>query len=154
MAKPSEKTFILGLSGLSSSGKTTLSRLLRTAFSPSCFILHEDDFYRPEVEIPIVDGLSDWDCAEAIDFPAMMRALDHIHIHGELPGDLDSKEDQNTAGKSGVSSQEVEDARQKIQESGVRINLAILDGFLLFHDDEVMSGLDAKIFLRVPYEKV
>lgn len=154
MAKSNEKAFILGLSGLSSSGKTTLSRLLRTVFGPSCSILHQDDFYLPEEELPMVDGLRDWDCVEAIDFPAMMRALDHIRTHGELPGDLDSKEDQNTIGKSGVSSQETEDVRRVVRESGLEVNLKILDGFLLFHDDEVISWLDARIFLRVPYEKV
>lgn len=102
----------------------------------------------------MVDGLADWDCAGAIDFPAMARALRHVHAHGTLPHDLDSKEDQNAIGDSGVSEREVEEARRTVQRSGVEVNLAIMEGFLLFHDDGVMSGLDAKIFLRAPYEKV
>lgn len=40
---------VIGLSGCSSSGKTTLARLLRDIF-PNTFILHEDDFYKPESE--------------------------------------------------------------------------------------------------------
>lgn len=102
----------------------------------------------------MVDGLRDWDCVEAVDFPAMIRVLGYIRTHGELPDELDSKEDQNTIGNSGVSLQEVEDVGRVVRESGLEINLKILDGFLLFHDDEVMSLLDAKIFLRAPYEKV
>jgi uridine kinase len=43
------KAFIIGISGCSSSGKTTLARLLRDIF-PDSFILHEDDFYKPEEE--------------------------------------------------------------------------------------------------------
>jgi nicotinamide/nicotinate riboside kinase len=43
------KAVVVGISGCSSSGKTTLSRLLRDIF-PNTFVLHEDDFYRPEVE--------------------------------------------------------------------------------------------------------
>lgn len=43
------KALVVGLSGCSSSGKTTLARLLRDIF-PSTFILHEDDFYKPEDE--------------------------------------------------------------------------------------------------------
>lgn len=43
------KAAIVGISGASSSGKTTLARLLRDIF-PSTFILHEDDFYKPESE--------------------------------------------------------------------------------------------------------
>jgi nicotinamide/nicotinate riboside kinase len=48
----SKKTIIIGLSGPSSSGKTTLARLLRTIFEIDgrvrTFIIHEDDFYYPD----------------------------------------------------------------------------------------------------------
>ena len=47
------KALIVGVSGCSSSGKTTLARLLRDIF-PHTFILHEDDFYRPENEYVIL----------------------------------------------------------------------------------------------------
>ena len=42
-----KKAVVIGISGCSSSGKTTLARLLRDIF-PNTFILHEDDFYKPE----------------------------------------------------------------------------------------------------------
>ena len=44
-----KKAVIVGISGASSSGKTTLARLLRDIF-PNSFILHQDDFYKPETE--------------------------------------------------------------------------------------------------------
>lgn len=43
------KAVVVGISGASSSGKTTLARLLRDVF-PNTFVLHEDDFYKPENE--------------------------------------------------------------------------------------------------------
>ncbi len=43
------KAVIVGISGASSSGKTTLARLLRDVF-PNTFVLHEDDFYKAESE--------------------------------------------------------------------------------------------------------
>lgn len=43
------RTIIVGISGCSSSGKTTLARLLRDMF-PETFILHEYDFYKAESE--------------------------------------------------------------------------------------------------------
>jgi nicotinamide/nicotinate riboside kinase len=49
MVKSGRKALVVGVSGASSSGKTTLSRLLRDIF-PNSFILHEDDFYKPEKE--------------------------------------------------------------------------------------------------------
>lgn len=44
-----QKAVVVGVSGVSSSGKTTLARLLRDIF-PNTFILHQDDFYKPESE--------------------------------------------------------------------------------------------------------
>jgi nicotinamide/nicotinate riboside kinase len=41
------RAITIGISGCSSSGKTTLARLLRDMF-PNTFILHQDDFYKPE----------------------------------------------------------------------------------------------------------
>ncbi|KAK4133289.1 hypothetical protein BT67DRAFT_424242 [Trichocladium antarcticum] len=79
-----QRAVIVGISGCSSSGKTTLARLLRDMF-PETFILHEDDFYKPESELPIKDGLVDWDCADAISFPDLERALCHIRATGTYP---------------------------------------------------------------------
>lgn len=98
-----QKAVIVGLSGCSSSGKTTLARLLRDIF-PNTFILHEDDFYRPEEEsvyspkltdrfvlliflcrLPMKDGLLDWDCAESLNIPDMEKALSHIRLQGTFP---------------------------------------------------------------------
>lgn len=47
---------VVGISGPSSSGKTTLARLLRTAFTPTqgsninikTLLVHEDDFYKAD----------------------------------------------------------------------------------------------------------
>jgi nicotinamide/nicotinate riboside kinase len=56
----STRTLIIGLSGPSCSGKSTLARLLRSIFNIklpgltlSLFILHEDDFYKPDNQIPV-----------------------------------------------------------------------------------------------------
>ncbi|PBP21665.1 nicotinamide riboside kinase 1 [Diplocarpon rosae] len=125
----SRKAIVVGISGCSSSGKTTLSRLLRDIF-PNSFVLHEDDFYRPETELPTRHGFLDWDCAEAISVPDIVKSLAHIHKEGTFPvsssslshryehgvpfqsepdilinsqPDLDSKEDQNSVGKCPVS---------------------------------------------------
>ncbi|KAK7746970.1 ribosylnicotinamide kinase [Cytospora paraplurivora] len=98
-----QKAVVVGLSGCSSSGKTTLARLLRDIF-PNTFILHEDDFYRPEeesvfaemrwLEIPLADtpprlpfkgGVRDWDCAESINIPDLEKALSYIRAEGAFP---------------------------------------------------------------------
>lgn len=49
MGDSAKTALVVGISGCSSSGKTTLARLLRDIF-PNTFILHEDDFYKEEKE--------------------------------------------------------------------------------------------------------
>lgn len=156
---------VLGLSGCSSSGKTTLARLLRSVF-PHTFILHEDDFYKPEECLPFRNGLRDWDCAASIDMDGLQAALQYIHKHGSLPRWLESKEDRNEVGPSGVDAAVVErlsaDVRQwASQGAGKRAlgedkPLAILDGFLLFGESVkagVRTSIDVKILLRGNYAK-
>ncbi|KAK8107677.1 P-loop containing nucleoside triphosphate hydrolase protein [Apiospora kogelbergensis] len=125
------KAVIVGISGASSSGKTTLARLLRDIF-PNTFILHEDDFYKAESELPMRDGLLDWDCAAAIDIPGMAKALSYIRQHAAFPVSLmqnqqhtsrtdhgtkpfvDSKEDKNSVGQCPVSDAKRQEMREKV----------------------------------------
>ncbi|AEO61584.1 hypothetical protein MYCTH_2311889 [Thermothelomyces thermophilus ATCC 42464] len=91
------RTITIGISGCSSSGKTTLARLLRDMF-PETFILHEDDFYKAESELPIKDGFADWDCPESISIPDLEAALAHVRATGTFPPNVNSLEDLNTVG--------------------------------------------------------
>jgi len=124
-------TLVVGLSGPSSSGKTTLARLLRQIFSITTnkislrlFILHEDDFYKTDKLIPRntfssaehgTRELDDWDCVESLDLPLLKRVMTHVKDHGALPSDFASKEDQNTIGESGVSDDVIESCRREIE---------------------------------------
>ncbi|WEW60814.1 ribosylnicotinamide kinase [Emydomyces testavorans] len=125
-----QKTLIVGLSGPSSSGKTTLARLLRTVFTPPPsadgtpaattptirpFILHEDDFYKPDDQLSARQNggipmpqiiyiitttssghpVQDWDTLDALDIPQLQTTLAYIRAHGNLPAGLKSKEDLN-----------------------------------------------------------
>ncbi|KOS18759.1 Nicotinamide riboside kinase [Escovopsis weberi] len=166
------RALIVAISGCSSSGKTTLARLLRDIF-PGAFILHEDDFYRPETELPLKDGLLDWDCAEAIDVPALADALSFIRRNASLPPSLVSKEDKNSVGKCPVQPSTISSLKAKVasrlpsptppQPRPSHLNppaaaaprICLLDGFLLYPPSmqPVPSRLDLRIFLRTSYAK-
>ncbi|KAL6882374.1 P-loop containing nucleoside triphosphate hydrolase protein [Trichoderma longibrachiatum] len=169
---PPKKALIVALSGCSSSGKTTLARLLRDIF-PNTFILHEDDFYRPEAELPIKNGLVDWDCPESIDIPAMAQALSYIRENASFPPTLDSKEDQNSVGPSPIppsltshlkskvlshlppSHPLLSDSSSTTTAATANLKICILDGFLLYTTamSPIQPLLDLKIFLRASYAK-
>ncbi|KAG5983694.1 hypothetical protein E4U55_007443 [Claviceps digitariae] len=158
----SPHALIIGISGCSSSGKTTLARLLRDIF-PNTFILHQDDFYRPEQELPSKDGLLDWDCAGAIDVPAMADALSYIRRHAAFPPSLSSKEDQNSLGKCPVPDSLIAALRTKVHHAlpathplkNNSLRLCLLDGFLLYAPSmaAIQPHLDVKFFVRTSYAR-
>ncbi|KAK5660796.1 hypothetical protein OQA88_12164 [Cercophora sp. LCS_1] len=164
--KPPPKAITIGISGCSSSGKTTLARLLRDIF-PSTFILHQDDFYLPETSLPTKHGLLDWDCAAAISIPDLESALSHIRTHGTFPPTISSKEDQNSVGTIPVTDAQLSEIRNRVSQwlspgspghkiFSSEIRICLLDGFLLYSPPEftqVMSNLDIKLFLLVSREK-
>ncbi|KAK4164991.1 putative nicotinamide riboside kinase 1 [Cladorrhinum sp. PSN259] len=152
-----QKAIIIGISGCSSSGKTTLARLLRDIF-PNTFILHEDDFYRPESELPTKHGLLDWDCPESLDLPLLQRALLHIRSTGTFPDFISSKEDQNSVGSlpPTITPSLISHLESTIP-SDFKTPICVLDGFLLYTHahplfTQVLDLLDIKLFLLATKE--
>ncbi|KAK2768457.1 ribosylnicotinamide kinase [Arachnomyces sp. PD_36] len=130
---PKQETIIVGISGPSSSGKTTIARLLRRIFSVSrgdegasdkdagieSFLVHEDDFYYTDDKIPLAttpsgELVQDWDTIDAIDVARFSSALSYIRNNGALPPFLKSKEDLNEVKDSGISDETVERFRKLV----------------------------------------
>jgi len=156
MASP--ESFLLGISGPSSSGKTTLARLLRDII-PNSYILHEDDFYKTDAEIPVdpESGLQDWDCLGSLNLPALEAAMKHIKSTGTLPPDLESKEDKNSVGEVKVDAatiDELKERAQRLPSQNHGAKVAIIDGFLLYSHElaSIHEIFDAKLFLRTDHE--
>ncbi|SMQ45609.1 unnamed protein product [Zymoseptoria tritici ST99CH_3D7] len=148
------KAIIIGVSGISSSGKTTLARILRDIF-PRTWILHEDDFYKTDQDIPITDGIANWDCLDAIDLPALEAALSYIRQHGMSPPSFVSKEDDNSVGKVDVDKVLIDDLKWKASKWMFADTppICIIDGFLLYSENMkvIRDQFDIKLFLRTDY---
>ncbi|KAL8720472.1 MAG: hypothetical protein Q9225_002660 [Loekoesia sp. 1 TL-2023] len=166
---------IVAISGLSSTGKSTVASHLPLTFPPpfySLTIIHVDDFYKPQAELPLREGLLDWDCAGSLDWPKLEAAVrrwrggEHVE-----EGKVNPQPEIDNTGAAGESKEEggitqalVEELRDEVEdttrspklekgrESPQRI--LILDGFLLFTPSvpsTFRSLLDLKILLRAPY---
>ncbi|KEF57620.1 uncharacterized protein A1O9_05538 [Exophiala aquamarina CBS 119918] len=135
-------TIVLGLSGPSSSGKTTLARLLRSTFNTTIsstaqqqqepckltlrlFILHQDDFYLTDALVPVINvssqefatrDLQDWDCVESLDLGLFEDTLRHVKQYGRVPDGSVSKEDQNAVGESGVDDDEIRRVKGAVED--------------------------------------
>jgi len=119
--------------------------------------------YKPDNDIPVDEesGYANWDCAGSLDMTAFIDAMRYIRDHeGQFPPTLDSKEDQNELGQSGVPDHVV----QVIHEEVVTQNLAkrgetdlllcFVDGFRLYSEPDVIKELEVRLLVRAPYEKL
>ncbi|KAK3842487.1 MAG: P-loop containing nucleoside triphosphate hydrolase protein [Linnemannia gamsii] len=158
------RVITIGLSGPSSGGKTTVSRYLRKIL-PNSTIVHQDDFYKPEAQLPIdpKTGLANWDCPDAIDFSALISTLLHVKQHGVFPEGFDSLEDKNPVGSKEVSTPIADDVLgglsdkiiAQIRKEGVNVaatKFVILDGFILYVNEELRDTIDVSFFLTAPYQ--
>ncbi|KAG2419572.1 hypothetical protein HFD88_004368 [Aspergillus terreus] len=175
-------TKIIGISGPSSSGKTTLARLLQGIFSQldfphlTTFIIHEDDFYFPDDKIPYTTTptgktIQDWDTIAAIDVPLLASALRYVRTHGALPPRLKSIQDLNEASDAGVPADVLVQLRAEVSARLARrpatepSTVAFLEGFLLYAPPPgtkdqthvlraVHDQIDVRLFLPAPYDLV
>lgn len=82
---------ILGIGGVSRSGKTTLTKLLKQRLFPDAYLIHQDDYVVPENKMPHWNEELDWEHPACIDFNRMSEAIlgatkrhNHVIVEGFL----------------------------------------------------------------------
>lgn len=145
------KAIIVGISGVSTSGKTTLARLLRDIF-PGSRVLHGDDFYKIDSEIPVRDGVQDWDCVESLDLDLFRDSLQSIRKDTDPPPGFRSKEDENEVQPSNVDLDLVTKLKDEVLKNGTGDSppLVIVEGFLLYAQEmrDIWESIDVRMFLH------
>ncbi len=67
---------IIGIGGVSMSGKSSLARILKKHFSrKKVSILCQDDFIMPQNEMPQINGKTDWENPGSIDFDEFIASV-------------------------------------------------------------------------------
>jgi len=92
---------------------------------------------------------------------AFIDAMRYIRENdGQFPPTLESKEDQNELGQSGVPDNVVQTMREEVvkgnlvNQEDTDLLLCFVDGFLLYSDPSVVNELDIRLLVRAPYEKL
>ncbi|KIJ50607.1 hypothetical protein M422DRAFT_27227 [Sphaerobolus stellatus SS14] len=157
---PPVRVIIIAIGGATCSGKTTLAKHLKTCLYDS-IIIHQDDFAPPQELIPLHPeyGVQDWDdAAGAIEWPRLASFLEGIKHTGVLPDTHKSHDHLNENKPVPVDSDilshwRIESeklVRDHLEKYGERIVWAIVDGFLMYWDERVISNLDLRVLMRVP----
>ena len=72
---------LIGIGGVSRSGKSTLANLLVTHFRKTgkkAIIFHQDDFVFPETQIPKIRDKTDWESPKSIDHKLLYELVDEF----------------------------------------------------------------------------
>lgn len=156
-----QPSILIGVSGIASSGKTTLAHLLLLIIPPTTpvFLLHQDDYLVPKnLLVPSRNGELDADGPNAIDFASLKRALKYVKREGKLPSTFHTMQpeaDEHMRAVSLVSQDELDDLKALIIRSDLfqaGRPVGVVDGSWLYHDPTVRSLLDVKIVLRASRE--
>lgn len=154
--------FLLGISGPSSAGKTTLAYLLSSVFAPHVqLLLHGDDFCKDISLIPTCNGYIDADGPKGVDFENLVKTLDYVKAHGGKPPDslkswqYDVYPDQEAKALRMVPKDTLKQMREKVskQLQGANYSTVIMEGFLLYHMSDIWTRLDGKLFMRLDHQE-
>ncbi|KAJ7199380.1 P-loop containing nucleoside triphosphate hydrolase protein [Mycena pura] len=154
------KVIIIGIGGATSSGKTTLANHVHNCLHNS-IVIHQDDFVPPAEKLPKDPefGFVNWDDAPgAIEWDRMASFLRDLKKTGYLPSDHQSYDSFNENAAVPVDDQMISEWKkqseqfvaQHLQNFGVKLVFAVVDGFLLYWDKRITSNFDIQVFLRVP----
>jgi len=152
-----KRVIMVGVGGVSCSGKTTLAKHLRDCL-PDSFVVHQDDFAPPRELIPIhpVYKIQDWDDAPgAVLWPKMAEELEYVRRTGAVSDQHFSHDQMNEQKDVPVDGKVFQRWKTKFRQitakyadQGEKVQWVVVDGFLLYWHPEVFQALDVRIFIR------
>ena len=161
MQQTSTKVVLLGLSGPSSAGKTTLAHLLSHVFRSITLILHGDDFCKEIRHLPVIDGYPDADGPHGVDFVKMVQVLDYVKTNfGQTPPDFKSWQADVFPGQDDIARRLVPppliaELYRRVEASSIDFGnmiIVVVEGMMLYNIKEVRERIDARLFLRLSHQ--
>lgn len=140
----------VGVSGPSSSGKSTVAKALHSVL-PSLTLIHLDDFYVPNEKIPMHHTLNEqnWDSPDAIDWTQFREYLDKVRDTNGAALPVESLE---LRADLSISPDDQKQLAAECLKTLAHRHVVLVDGFLLFHDDDIANLFDVKLYFQAPYE--
>jgi nicotinamide/nicotinate riboside kinase len=166
---------VIGISGVTCSGKSTLARGLLENFQAAqgqsirqhlklarCVLIQQDSYFRPKdsalhKQIEGMGGCNNRDIIEAIDMDRMCK--DILEVLGENfllfnTGDecVKMDEERNMFADHHINFKNAAKYQKLNQHPYISLNILILEGFLLFNHPFTLDLCGLKYHMHVPYE--
>jgi nicotinamide/nicotinate riboside kinase len=97
--------------------------------------------------------LENWDCVEALNFDEFVKELKHLKRIGDISNNVSRYEsDTKDQDLSSVPQSVISTLQKQLEPLLEDRKLILIDGFMLFHDPEIIRLFDLRIFVRSSYE--
>ena len=124
---------VIGIAGGSGSGKTTLANNLCKHFGERVSILRHDDYYKSQDDIPMSERvLTNYDHPHAFDTELLLSHLDALRDGVDVDSPIYDYTNHTRSGET-----------RHIKATRV----ILLEGILIFENEQVRDRLDMKIFV-------
>ncbi|KAG1750499.1 uncharacterized protein EDB91DRAFT_1046264 [Suillus paluster] len=149
------KVILVGIGGATCSGKTTLAKHTKDIL-PNSVIVHQD--VRIDLDPDEMLPTKNWDAPSAIDWPRMRKFLSDVKSTGGIPLDHisydipdDGKDVPIDGNRTKAWKARFQDLEQRcLVVANTKVIWVLVDGFMLYWDQDVIRQLDVCMFLRVP----
>lgn len=154
---PREDWLVLGISGATCSGKSSLAKQLQSLFNDAV-LLHQDDYFHDvssdkHVKIPELNHIN-FEILSSVDMDAFKNRIRLVLESEERSPNLDTRRLQleNNFRQNFTTSEMIpanECLLKKMQTLKYIPNILILDGFLIFNDEEIRDLCDIKCYFTL-----
>jgi len=132
---------LIGIAGGSGAGKSTVCFGLWDKHPKEVGVFHLDDYFKPKEEVPVLNGRLNFEDPASIDFERFRKDLESL------------KKGQSV--KVYTKSERLNphfETKGKILVEIEAKPIMLVEGYLLFYDEQVRNLFDIKIYLDIPHE--
>jgi len=136
------KPIFIGIAGGSGAGKSTLCSTLQDAYPGTIGLIQLDDYFKPDAEVPVLEGMENWDHPDSLYFDRLERDLALL-----------------SEGKSAVINTKNERLNPAYKTTEKRIPVEfhpkpvmLVEGYLVLFKEQIRKFFTTSIWLEAPHD--